>query len=159
MNYSKDLLTLKKKSPLSTILGLISVLIAITFILIKFYENIEIQIFDWFYSAYFMLFGISIIMTGQGYSLDRLFGKAFIEITDNKIRLKTGVFDKLQVIDWDKVHSIEYHLNYFRITKKDKSTIKLSLGKLEHTVIQEIKETIIQIADNKRITTYSDKRT
>lgn len=151
MNYTKNLLELKKKSKSATIFGIISCILAITIIVINYLNHENIPFYLWIFSIYFLLSGIANIMAGQGHSIDRLFGKAFIEINNEKISLKTGVLQKVQAVNWKEIDSIDYKLNNLIITKTDKAMVKLALNRLEYSVIQEIKEVVNIIGTDKEI--------
>jgi len=151
MTYSKDLLKKRKKSKVSMAFGLFVIVIAITWIPLHLIEEVSISGFDWPYMFIFLLNGFSLFMAGYGYSLDRLIGKAFIEIDNQVIRMKTDVFDKEKSISWDKINSIEYKPSKFIVTKKDKTKLILTISKLEYIEIQEIKNVIRDIANKKKI--------
>ncbi|MBS0011219.1 MAG: hypothetical protein KFF49_07405 [Bacteroidales bacterium] len=151
MDYSRDLLKEKKKSKFALILGILSFVFAIFWIIIKLNDKNVLSTFDWIYSFLFLLNGISHTSSGLGYSIERLIGKAFIKIDNQVIKIKTGAFDKEQSIDWSEISSIDYKPNNFMITKKDSSIFKLSMTKLEYSVIQEIKNVIDKIGNDKNI--------
>ena len=151
MNYSKDLLKEKKKTKFGIVLGILFFVIAISWIPIRLIEKNTISSFDWFYTIIFILNGLSQIMVGLGYSVERLIGKAFIKIDNQVIKIKTGAFDKEQSIDWNDINSIDYKPSNFIIIKNDKSSFKLTMTKLEYSVIQEIKNVINEIVNNKTI--------
>ncbi len=151
MDYSRDLLKEKKKSKFALILGILSFVLAIFWITLRLIENNALSLFDWIYSFFFLLNGVSQTLSGLGYSIERLIGKAFIKIDNQAIKIKTGAFDKEQSIDWSEIRSIDYKPGNFIITKNDNSTYKLTMSKLEYSVIQEIKNVIDKIANDKKI--------
>jgi len=151
MNYSKNLLKGRKKSTFAIVVGILFFIVAISWIPVRLTENGSVSGFDWFYMIIFLLNGLSQTMAGLGYSIDSLVGKAFIEIDNQIIRLKTGPFDKEQSITWDEIHSIDYKLNKLMITKNNRTKLNLTMSKLEYSVIQEIKNVISEIANKKEI--------
>ena len=151
MNYSKDLLKEKKKSKFALILSILFYVIAIGWIPIRLSEKGSISGFDWLYTSIMFINGLSQTMAGFGYSIERLIGKAFIKIDSQVIKIKTGAFDKEQSIDWSEINSIEYKPSNFMITKNDKTIFKLSMTKLEYSVIKEIKNVINEIGNDKKI--------
>jgi len=151
MKYSKDLLKKRKKSKVNMAFGLFVIFIAITWIPLHLIEKVSISGFDWPYMFIFLLNGLSLFMTGYGYSLDRIIGKAFIEIDNQVIRMKTDIFDKEKSISWDNINSIEYKPSKFIVAKKDKTKLILTISKLEYIEIQEIKNVISDIANKKKI--------
>lgn len=151
MDYSRDLLKLKKKSKLALIFSILFYLIAISWIPIRLIEKGAISGFDWFYTSIMLFNGISQTMAARGYSIERLIGKAFIKIDSQVVIIKTGVFDKKQSIYWSEISSIDYKPSNFVITKNDSSTYNLNMTKLEYSEIQEIKNVIDRIAKDKNV--------
>ena len=152
MNYSKNLLDLKKKSKFAVIYGILSCLLAITYFVILLLQGSgRSPGWEWIFFVFFLLSGITNIMYGLGYSVERFIGKAFIEIDEEKISLKSGVFQKAQTVNWKRIDSIDYKLNNLVFRKTDNSTVKLALNRLEYSVIQEIKKAINSIATDKQI--------
>ena len=151
MEYARDLLKVKKKSKFPLFLGIASFAIAIVWIWIKLIYNETIKTFDWVYSILFLLNGVSHTSIGFGYSIERLFGKAFIKIDDRSIKIKMGVFKKEKEIAWSQVKSIEYKPNNYYITQSDGSTYHFKMTELEYSVIQEIKNTLETIASDGNI--------
>ncbi len=151
MDYSKDLLKEKKKSKFALIFSLLFYVVAISWIPIRLVENGAISGFDWFYTSIMFLNGLSQTMAGRGYSIERLIGKAFIKIDNQVIKIKTGAFDKEQSIDWSEISSIDYKPSIFIITKNDNSICQLTMTKLEYSEIQDIKNVIDKIANDKKI--------
>jgi len=151
MDYSRNLLKVKKKSKFALILGILSFIFAIFWISLKLIDKNFLSTFDWIYSFLFLLNGVSHTSSGLGYSIERLIGKAFVKIDSNVIKIKTGTFDKEQTVDWSDINSIEYKPSNFMITRNDNSVYKLSMTKLEYSVIQEIKNVIDKIGNDKKI--------
>lgn len=151
MDYTKDLLKEKKKSKFALILGILSFVFAILWITIRLLDNNFLSTFDWIYSFLFLVNGISHTSSGLGYSIERLFGKAFIKIDNQVIKLKAGAFNKEQSVAWSEISSIDYKPSNFIITKNDNSICKITMTKLEYFVIQEIKNVIDKIANDKKI--------
>jgi hypothetical protein len=101
MDYSVDLLKGRKKSKAALIIGFFAYLLAIIWIPIKLFERDSISWYDFGYPLIIVVNGLTLTLTGLGYSVDRLFGKAFIRINNQVINIKTGAFDKEQIIDWE----------------------------------------------------------
>ena len=151
MKYSKDLLKRRKKSKIGIAFGVFIIIVAISLAPVRLLVEGSVSGYHWPYTIIFLLNGLNQLMAGLGYSIDRLMGKAFIEIDNKVIRLKISAFGKEQNVSWDKINSIEYRPNKFIVTKKDKTQLVLSIYKLEYSVIQEIKNTIKEIANEKKI--------
>ncbi len=151
MEYSIDLLKEKKKSIFILVLGILLLLLALAWIPIRWKGNGSVTFFDWIYFIAMLLSGFSQISQGLGYPIVRLFGKAYVEINNKIIRVKTGVLDKEQSVEWSDIDSINYKSGNFVITKKDNSIYNLSASKLEYIQIQEVKSVINNIANDKKI--------
>lgn len=153
MKYSKDLLKRRKKSKLVIAFGIFVIVIAIIGIPLRLAEKSLNSWFDWFYMIIFLFNGLALTMTGLGYSIDKLIGKAFIEIDNQRIRVKKSIMDKEQSISWDNINTIEYKPNKFIVIKNDKTKLKLTVSNLEYSAIQDIKDVISKTANMKKITT------
>lgn len=88
---------------------------------------------------------------GLGFQAERIFGKAYLRIDNEKIAIKTGVFEKLQEIAWNEINSIEYNSNCFIIKRKNGADYKIRLSNLEYSSIQEIKVIVDRISKSKNI--------
>jgi len=75
LKYKKDLQKINNKSIFRLILGISMCVISILWIFARFAENDMIKPFDWIYSGFFALSGVTHIFTGLGSSIDRFFGK------------------------------------------------------------------------------------
>lgn len=151
MELKKDLLKKDKKSVFRIILGVLFVAISIIWIADKITSDIIIRPFDWLYSGIFMLGGVIHIFEGFGFSLAKLFGKAFVLIDNNQISIKPGLSDKEQKIYWKDIKTIDYKLNKFQIQKIDDTNMKLDLSKIDYALKNEIKEIVNNIAKDKNI--------
>lgn len=151
MNYSKNLLAERKKSKFALILGLTSIVLAITLISLNLITKTPFSTFTWIYTLIFLLNGVSHTMHGLGYSIERAFGTAYIRIDPSAIEIKTSVWTQAQKLDWDKIAAIEYRSGFFYITQKDHATQKLIISKLDYATIQEVKNIIVEIAQDKKI--------
>ena len=76
-------------------------------------------------------------------------GKAYIWINDRFILLEA--FNKMQLIYWNKIQSIDNKLNKFIIQKTDNTTQIIDLTEFEYTINMKIKEAIVDIAEEKNI--------
>lgn len=93
--------------------------------------------------------GIIHTVEGFGFSLARLFGKAFILVDNEKIAIKIGVLAKEQNISWMDIKSISYKPIRFKVAKNDNTSFTFNLSKLDYSLIKEIKSTINAIAKEK----------
>ena len=91
------------------------------------------------------------IYEGFGYSVSRLFGKAYILIDTEIIRIKTGILDKELFIFWNEVASVHFKAAVFEMRRPDNTSVVLNLSSLEYSLIQQIKEVIGRILVEKGI--------
>jgi len=94
MEYQKNLLNNDEKSVWRVILGIIFIVISISWIVSRYLENIPLRVFDWVYFATFSLNGVFNIFEGIGKSMDRFLGKAFIHIDDQAMVMKPRILKK-----------------------------------------------------------------
>ncbi len=156
MNYSIDLLSFRTKSKFVLVLGILLVLVAVGWFIAIWMRKGSTSFFDWLFFVLLLLNGVVQTSYGLGNPIEKLFGKAFVRINSQAISIKTGVFDKKQTVKWSGIHAISYKPTCFIITKKDNSTCKLSISKLDYSVIQDIKRVMNNIADDKNIPTSLD---
>ena len=114
-------------------------------------DNLIIQPFDWLYTGIFALNGIVHTIEGFGFSIARLFGKAFVLIDSERISIKLGIIDKEQNVYWKDIKAIDYKLNKFRVENIDNTNKTLDLSKLDYVLKKEIKEIIACNAKDKNI--------
>jgi len=151
MELKKDLLKKEKKSVFRIILGILFFVISIFWIADRIMDNLIIQPFDWLYTGIFALNGIVHTIEGFGFSIARLFGKAFVLIDSERISIKLGIIDKEQNVYWKDIKAIDYKLNKFRVENIDNTNKTLDLSKLDYVLKKEIKEIIACIAKDKNI--------
>lgn len=151
MEYSIDLLNLRNKSIFSLVVGILIFLWTLVWFIVSLTGNSSVTFFDLTYFVLMLLNGLLITNLGLGNPIERLFGKAFIEINNQIIRVKTGVFDNEQSVEWSEINSVNYNSGIFIITKKDSSIYHLSVSKFEYKQLQEVKGVINNIASDKSI--------
>ena len=138
-----------KKSSFRFYLGILMFLFSIIAVIYSIISS------DWFYFLYGIFFGfmsLSHIYEGLGKSLNSLFGKRFITIDEEKIIIKSNTLKEAQIIEWQGIESIKYGVTKIEINEKPDKTIFIDYGDLSYNLVQKIKETILRIAENKRIT-------
>jgi hypothetical protein len=151
MEFRKDLLKISEKSLFRIIMGMGFFLIAIFWVADRAFEYQDIRPFDWLYFGFFIFSGIIHIYEGFGYSVSKLFGKAFVQIDRDVIRIKTGVLEKEQFILWNEVASVHYKAGIFEMRRLDQPSVVFKLSGLEYALIQQIKELISLISKEKGI--------
>lgn len=151
MELKKDLLQIEKKSLARIILGIGFFICAAGWILSRHIDNQIIKFFDWLFFGTMAINGIYHVIEGFGFSFPKLFGKAFIIIDNDEIRIKNGVFDEEQSILWRDIKSIRYKPSIFQIIKLDETFVAFKLQDLDYSLIREIKEVIRAIAHEKGV--------
>ncbi len=153
MELKKDLLKKEKKSIFRIILGILFFVISILWITDRIIDNLTIRPFDWLYTGIFALNGVVHTIEGFGFSIARLFGKAFIMIDNERISIKRGITEKEQKIYWKSIKTIDYKLNKFRVQNMDNTSMTLDLSKFDYSLKNEIRGIIDCIAKDKNILT------
>jgi len=149
MELKRDLLVIEKKSITRIVFGILFFAISIVWIIDKKVTGQIISSFDWLLFVIFLLNGIVHTVEGFGFSLARLFGKAFILIDNEKIGIKKEVLSKEQNISWTDIKAISYKPIRFKVVKNDNTSFTFNLSKLDYSLIKEIKSTINEIAKEK----------
>jgi len=75
LKNKKDLQKINNKSIFRLILGISMCVISILWIFARFAENDMLKPFDWIYSGFFALSGVTHIFTDLGSSIESLFAK------------------------------------------------------------------------------------
>lgn len=115
-------------------------------------------VFDSVMYSFLFLIGVFYTYSGLGFSLKRLFGKAFIIIDNEEILVKLDAFDKKQQIQWRDIKSIIYKSNScYIIELSDKSRV-LNLSKLDHSLMVNVKEVMSTIARENGLTISNDQQ-
>ena len=143
----------RKKSVFRIIFGICCGLLAVSWIIVRFFENEIIKPSDWFLFGVFALNCVFHLIEGLGYPFESLFGKTYILINSELIKIKASVCDKEQFINWNEIKSINYKINLqkLEIIKTDDTIQILNLTKLDYKLLIELKKTIGRIAKEKNI--------
>ena len=156
MNYTKDLLKIRKKK-LLVVLGCAMIMLSIWYIPVKWMNEEPISIFDWGFMVVFLLNGTIQLLHGLGINEERLFGKAYITINDTGLRIKTAALAKEQSVNWNEVSSIhvgKWSVNFLQTNLNIK---QIYLSKLDKETQQEVKEAIMAVADKNGIPNKSEE--
>jgi hypothetical protein len=151
MELKKDLLAKEKRSIFRMVLGLLFLLIAGHRPISKAMMNVEITTFDWAYIVVFALNGIMHLVVGFGYSLNKLFGRAFVVINNELISVKTKINRKETTVYWKEIKCIDFSYSKLVIGKADNTKLNIAIGNLTYETKKAIKATIVQITEDKNI--------
>ncbi len=151
MELNIDLIPKRKRSNFFLAMGVIAIILAITYFTLRMHGDTEK--FNSFLPMmlYMFVYGIFGILNGLGYSIEKFFGSAYVQIDEERIAIKTGVWTKEQSIPWNNIKSMEYKTNWFKITDLNGISSKLILSDLEFKVLIETRDTINFIAAEKGI--------
>jgi len=95
---------------------------------------------DWLFGVVLVLNGIFLTVGGFGYSLAKLFGKAFVIIYKERISIKANIFVKEQKVLWDDIKSIDYNLNRCHIVKTNDNKQIIDLSKFDHSLLKTLRK-------------------
>jgi len=135
-------------------MGVISLSIPIIYVVFRFFGDRE-KLFSQFPMMILLtLQGITGIINGMGYSVEKFFGSAYVLVDNVQIVIKTGIWTRLKSIRWSQVKSLKYKANWFEIIHPDGSASKLELSELEFKVLVETRDAIYFIAAEEGITIH-----
>lgn len=149
MEFNRDLLIIQKKSVFRIIIGILFFVISIAWIVDNEVNGQVISLLDGLLFGIIVMNGFVHSIEGFGFSLARLFGKAYIQIDSDRIVVKTGVLTKEQSVYWQDIKSISYKPIRYKVVKTDDTSMVFNLSKLDYSLIKEIKSAIVEIADEK----------
>jgi hypothetical protein len=146
-----DLIRTRVKSRFRRILGFSYVILVILWLVVKVIYHNPLSWFDILYSVVFGISGVVFIIDGYGVSFSRFFGEAFIKIDTTDVRVKKGVFSKEWVLKWSDIEQVEYTVIKIMFRLKSGISRDFEYDNLDYEHIQQIKEVIRNLADEKSI--------
>lgn len=152
MEFYKNLYPQTAKKKFQLIMGIVVVVLAILWILSKIYLDESVHFIDWMYSGMFFTHGVVLIMHYFGYPIEELFGKRFISITTSEIQYKPKTLKPGIKILWKDVDSIFFKVNNIEIKSKKGKKTNLHYSFIDYASVQELKDTVKQIAQEKKCT-------
>jgi hypothetical protein len=153
MELNIDLLPKKRRSNFTLLMGLISIAIPIIYFITSKLSDEELHGSFLPIMVYLGLNGINSIVSGLGYSIEKLFGTAYVRIDEEHIVVKSKIMTKGQSFLWCNIKSLEYKTNWYKIIDKNDLHSKLLLSDLEFKVLVETRDAIHSIASKKGIAT------
>jgi hypothetical protein len=151
MELKIDLLPKKRRSNFTLVMGLISIALPVIYFITNKLSDEELSGSFLPIMVYLGLNGINGIVGGLGYSIEKLFGTAYVHIDEEQIVVKSKLMTKGQSFLWDNIKSLEYKTNWYKIIDKNDLHSKLLLSDLEFKVLVETREAIHSIAAEKGI--------
>jgi len=149
MEFYKNLYPYRESKKIQLVFGFIFIILSILWILQKKHFNSQIFVFDWLYSIIFLLNGIVVILQYYGIHIEEIFGKRYIKITPEEIDYKPKTFNPAKKIKWVDVKVINFKVNSIELESIKGENIVINYTNLEYASVQELKERIAQITQNK----------
>jgi len=107
-------------------------------------------------SAYFNLViwtlwsALMLYQSFTGNSIDALFGKKFIHITDKSITLKPKIFGKATTIDWDNLESVKMKPTYLVVKSKSGDKINIDFKEIDYLAVQDLKSIVKTVLEKRK---------
>lgn len=146
-----NLVVIPARSKTRKAVGIITILIAISWLAANYFYKDSLSLFDIVYSIFFSLYGIFFTLDGAGISSKSWFGESYIRINTNGLYIKKGGLTKEWILLWEDIEQVEITVIKIKFTLADKSHRDLDYDNLEFEHIQQIKQTIISLAKEKSI--------
>ena len=109
---------------------------------------------NWINIVFWLLYGVVAlyqIITGK--RIESLFGKAYIHITDEVIKLKPSVLKKEQIIYWKDLSRLSMKPTFIKVSGQNGNTINIDFKNLEYQKVQDLKNVIKKLIDEGKIKT------
>jgi hypothetical protein len=107
---------------------------------------------DYFNAAFWIIYTlIMFIRTITGRSVVSFFGKAYIQITDDALKLKPSVLKKEQLIYWKDLSRLSMKPTFIKVTGQDGNTISIDFKSLEYQAVQDLKDAVKALIDEGKI--------
>jgi len=153
MEFYQDLIVPVRKIKNKYLLWLLIVLL-IVLIIAEIYVYILKRrgTIDYFNATFWIIYTlIMFVRTIMGRPVVSLFGKAYIHITDEALKLKTSVFKKEQLIYWKDLSRLSMKPTFIKITGQDGNNINIDFKNLEYQAVQGLKNTVKALIDEGKI--------
>ncbi|MCK9639931.1 MAG: hypothetical protein M0R39_08475 [Prolixibacteraceae bacterium] len=151
MELNIDLIPKRKRSNFTLAMGAITIILSIIYFTLRLHGDKEKSNPFLPMTLYMLLYGILGILNGLGYSVEKIFGCAYVHIDDEHIAIKTGVWTKVRSLSWCQIKSLEYKTNWYKIIDLNGIPSKLELSDLEFKNLVETRDAINFIASEKGI--------
>jgi hypothetical protein len=148
---SINLVVIPARSKTRKAVGIITILIAISWLTANIIYKGTLSLFDIVYSLFFSIYGIFFTLDGAGISAKSWFGESYIRINTEGLYIKKSVFKKEWVLLWNDIEQVEITVIKIKFTLSDKTHKELDYDNLEFEHIQKIKQTINSLAKEKNI--------
>ncbi len=143
MEFKHDFLQNQKLSWIYIILGILWILPSV------FYDLLQDERVSKF--IFFLIIGLIIISRGLGIPFEKLFGKKFIYVSEDRLLIKLKVLKKGIVLGWDEIASLELWPGKVIITTHNAGEQSADISETAPQVRHDFLQTIIRIAEQKKI--------
>ena len=152
MKKSISLQPVTKKSKMRIYLGFFALLLAIGLPIYSQIKEGSIGSIQWIFMFLFLAQGTIYLLMGFGKNISEIFGKkTYLQFDEEEIRFKTSNFDQETVLKADQIQKIVIQTKFHDFYLKDDQIVKMYLTGFEYQLLQEIKEGIIEYAQNNGI--------
>lgn len=152
MEFYQDLIAptrkIKSKLGLFLLVALLATIIAAQ-VYISMERGLVTNLFNIIFWSLYGIIALYQIITGK--RIESLFGKAYIHITDEFLKLKTSVFKKEQSIYWKDLGRLSMKPTFIKITGQDGNNINIDFKNLEYLAVQNLKEVVKALIDAGKI--------
>jgi len=148
MDFYKNLYPYRESKKIQLVFGFIFIILSILWILQKKHFNSQIFAFDWLYSGIFLMNGVIILRYNIGIHIEEIFGKRYIKITPEEIDYKPKTFKRATKTKWVELKTINFKVNSIELESINSKNLRIKYTNLEYASVQQLKETILQCAQN-----------
>ena len=151
MELKIDLFGNMPKSKWRIVFGVVFCLVSIFYLLRPILVGRSIEMGDWFLAVIWLFVGGTHIFEGTGRSFDKLFGKTYTIINDEKIITKNSSVASEKSIYWDDIASIEYVFNTLYVTKNNENRKRVLLSRSDTVIDTVAKDFVEKMGEEKGI--------
>jgi len=152
MEFYQDLIAptrkIKSKLGLFLLVTLVATIIAAQ-VYISMERGLLTNLFNIIFWSLYGIVALYQIFTGK--RIESLFGKAYIHITDEFLKLKTSVFKKEQAIYWKELSRLSMKPTFIKVSGQDGNTISIDFKNLEYQKVQDLKDLVKVLIDEGKI--------
>jgi len=152
MEFYQDLIAparkIKSKLGLFLLVALLVAIIAAQ-VYISMERGLVTNLFNIIFWSLYGIIALYQIITGK--RIESIFGKAYIHITDEFLKLKPSVLKKEQSIYWKDLGRLSMKPTFIKVTGQDGNTISIDFKNLEYLAVQNLKDVIKTLIDAGKI--------
>ena len=144
-------------SNLRKVIGIIYILLGILWAITRILSGeplihkTTLSFLDFIYVVVLGISGAGFIIDGSGISMSSWFGKAYISIDSKQLIIKKKVLSKEWVLLWNEIDKLEFTPIRIEFNLTDKTSRNLNYDNMQFIHIQQVKQAIKSIAEEKKI--------